>query len=345
MSANVALLLMWLLLAVYGVILAIDLGAGAFLAWAYVRRLPALERVVEAYATPVWEAVNGYLILLLLGMEAFFPRVINVYAAVLLIPLGITFALLSARYVGFAMRHIRVASLGRVGGLVAPLLLGVVGLLTPLPAMTFFTVLQGQGVRVVGGVVRYSLVGLVGRPLTLTFMLLALAAELHLGATVVEWFAALMREEGARRTARRAALGFGGAVAVVALLALAVYAGSVPGARVGIVAHAWLWALSLACLAASVALQAAGRAGALATALSAAMYLGGFIALGLSQVPWLVRGQVTTAAAFTTGAMARDIAWVYALGTLVVVVPSAALLTAYVVGAARRAGQQPAGTG
>lgn len=339
MTPELAFLTLWGLLAVYSVLMAIDLGAGAIYAWAYVRREQEILRLAEAYASPVWEAVNSLLILVLLAMEAFFPKAINTYATVLLVPLGLTFLLLSVRQVGFAMRHERPPVPVGLARWLNPLLFGVVGPLAPLPAMTFFTVLQGRGFSLVHGVPVYALPTLILSPLTLSFMALALVAELHLASSFLAWFAALA-EEGAiarrcRLWARRSALW----VAALALLALWVLAAEVPPAREALGRQAWLFLGALLALAA--AQVAARRAGgeAMALAGSVLMFLGGYMALGAAQYPYLIRGQVTVRDAFTNPPMAQALGPVFLAGFLFVVLPSALLLTAYVVREARRRAQ------
>ena len=338
MTPNEALLAVWALLAVYSVMMAIDLGAGGFFAWAHLRGDGAVVRVVERYATPVWESVNTFLVLLLLAMEAFFPKVINLYASILLVPLGVTFALLSIRQVGFAMRHHDPPAGRRLSRYVNPVLIGGVGLLVPLPAMTFFSVLQGHGFRLVHGTPRYTVWGLVGQPLTLMLMVLALAAEVHMAATFLTWFAELMGEGGARARLSRSAQWFGLAMAVAALAALAIYLRTVPAAVHAVRAEAWLWVLALASLAASLLARPWGVRGIWPVILSGVALLSGYMGLGGAQLPYLVRGYVTTAQAYTSGAMAHDLSVVFGLGFVFVVLPCVALLTAYLVtGAKERA--------
>jgi cytochrome bd-type quinol oxidase subunit 2 len=341
-----AFLVIWAILAVYSVLTAIDLGAGAYLAWAELTGDAALWRVVDRYATPVWESVHSFLILLLLAMEAFFPRAINLYAQILLVPLAATFALLAVRQVGFAMRH-EVAPLpGRAGRLWRPLTIGGAGLLAPLPAMTFLSVVEGKGFSVVHGVPRFSIAVLLGQPLTLAFMALALASELYMAAAFLRYFADLMGEAAVVRRLRRAAFVFGAAVTAAALVALAVLARQVPSAAEGFGRTAPLWALSLAALVAAGVTEALRRPGPLALILSGVMYLGGYLALGLLQLPYLIRGRVTIAQAFTSPAMAHALGAVLVVGFVAVVLPSAGLLTGYLFASARRraqAGVRPPG--
>lgn len=340
MTANLALLAVWALLAVYSVLMALDLGAGAYFAWSRLRLDEGLGRVVELYATPVWESVNTLLILLLLAMEAFFPRVINLYASILLVPLALTFGLLSVRQVAFAMRHHGPPGGGEAGRRTNAYLVGVVGLLVPLPAMSFFAVLQGLGFTLVGGVPVYSVVGLVLQPLSLAFMLVALFAELHLAAVFLRWFAEVMGEEGARRTLGVAAVRLAAPVAIAALVALGVFARAVPTAVPALMHAAPLWALALLGLAVSTVLVVRDRRGPWPVLAAGVMYLGGYMALGWAQLPYLVRGQVTAAEGFTSPAMARAVGAVFVLGFIVVVVPCALLLTAYLLRGARERAQR-----
>ncbi len=329
MTPAVALLMIWAVLAVYSILMAIDLGAGGFWAYGELGGQPALTRVVERYATPVWESVNGFLILLVLSMEAFFPKSINVYAGVLLVPLGLTFALLSIRQAAFAMRHAPPNFLGRRARLVNPLLVGGAGLLTPLPAMTFLTVLEGRGFRLFHGVVQYHLVGLLANPLTVAFMVLALSAELQMAVVFLTFFADRMGEEAAWRTLRRASLVLDLVVAAVAPLALLVLTREVPTIRPALARETWLWLLSLAGLACSFGATALRVRGLLPVVFAAIMYLGGYMALGLAQSPYLIRGFVTVQEAFTSPAMARALGPTFVIGSLVVVLPSVALVTWY----------------
>ncbi len=339
MTPDLALVTLWALLSVYSVLVALDLGAGAYLGWAHLRREAGMVRVVERYATPVWEAVNSLLVLLLLGMEAFFPRIINIYASILLVPLALTLALLSARSVAFAMRHIGTPGGGAVGRRGVTYLAGAIGLLVPLPAMTFFAVLEGKGFRIVDGVIHYSLLGLVTQPLTLSLMLLALCAELHLGAVFLRWFAERMGETDARRQLGRIATVLSGPVAAAALLVLVVLLVTIPSAAPSVRAAWPLWLVALVGLSATTFLVVRDRGGPWPLVATAVMYFGGYMALGVTQLPYLVRGQVTAAQAFTSSTMAGALGIVFVLGFLVVVLPCALLLGAYLVTGAR------AGTG
>jgi cytochrome bd-type quinol oxidase subunit 2 len=343
-TAGLALLAVWALLAIYSVLMALDLGAGAYLAWARLRSDGVLATVVETYATPVWEAVNGLLVLLLLAMEAFFPRVINLYATVLLIPLGVTFALLSVRQVAFAMRHQGTPGGGERGRRLAVYAAGVVGLAVPLPAMTFFTVLQGQGFALVHGVPVFEPAALLFDPISLAFMALALLAELHLAAVFLRWFAELMGEEGPRRTFGVAAVRLAAPVAAAAVVAVLVLLHHVPHAAPALERALPLWLVALAALAVATIAIATGQRGPWPLLASAVMYLGGYMALGWSQLPYLVRGHVTATQAFTSGAMANAVGIVFLLGLLVVVVPCALLLTGYLIGGARARAREATAT-
>lgn len=327
MTPSIALLSIWGVLAVYSILMAIDLGAGGYWAFGEVRRDEALTRVVERYATPVWESINGFLILLVLSMEAFFPKSINVYAGILLVPLGITFALLSIRQAAFAMRHSPPSFLGRRGRWVNPVLVGGVGLLTPVPAMTFLTVLEGRGFTVVGGAVHYDLLRLLTEPLTLVFMALAVAAELQMSAVFLTFFADRMGEESAWKGLRRASLVMGPVVGACALVALWVLLRTVPGIRPALGRESWLFGLAVAGLAVSVALNALRVRGFAPVAAAAVMYLGGYMALGFSQAPFLIRGYVRAQDAFTNAPMAHALGITFLIGAVVVVLPSVSLLT------------------
>lgn len=331
MTPREALLGLMGLLALYAVLMAIDLGAGAFYAWGVWRRNRELVEVTEAYASPVWEAAHTLLVFFVLCVEAFFPRGINTFAPILLLPLGLSFALLSVRQLAFALRHE-----GRPRSPLATLvLLGVVGPLVPLPAMSFFTVLQGQGFRLVGGHPVSSLWILLGHRLTLAFMLAALSGEFFLAASFLHWFSHTMAATRAAHLTRRVALWSGVVLAAAAAWAWWQVAAAAPAGAL-LRYRVWPWfAGGLGSLGLSLLLlRRDARPLAALLAATATIFLG-FGGYALAQGPYLIYGVLLASQAFAHPAMVRALGPVFLVGTLTVILPAAVLLTSYMVRHAR----------
>lgn len=329
MTPTVAFLGLWLVLAIYSILMAMDLGAGFLYVYGRWTGHPGLVRVVDTYATPVWEAINALLILFIIGLEAFFPKSINLYALVLLLPVGISFGLLSVRQVAFALRHEKVP----FGPGFNPFLFGVLGPLVPLPAMAFFATLMGRGIALVGGTPRFSLLGLMTDPVTVAFMVEALVSEIFLSACLIHWYSTLMKAPDAAQITRRIALKTGVLVLVVSPVVLLITV-RLTGSPVLVAELPWFVG-SLVVLLASLTFMVRNVHPLWALLTAGLMYLGGFMGYGLAQIPWLIHGLVTLQQAYTNTRMANVIGWVLFLGIILVVIPSGALLTRFLVREAR----------
>lgn len=308
-----------------------DFGAAVLYSYAYWKRHTTLITVADAYASPVWESINALLIVYLVGMEAFFPRAVNAYAELLLLPSGLSFLLLSVRQIAFALRHVPVPGLPGLN----PLIFGVLGPLVPLPAMTFFTILEGQGFSVSRTGFHYTIWSLLGNPITLAFMGEALVSEFFLGALVMHWYSAVLNARPAADTSRKLARVSGLATLLASpVVGLAVMK-TVPASQQALLAHLpWFGASMGLLVLALVALEM--RWAWVSLSAGALMYMVGFLGYGLSQIPWLIRDQVTIMAAANNAPMISIVGWVLFGGIVGVVIPSALLLTVYLVKEGRR---------
>lgn len=190
----------------------------------------------------------------------------------------------------------------------------VAGLLSPLPFMAFFAILRGAGVLPLpnGGIGTNFAASLLD-PLTLALMLVALTAELFLGGAFLAWYA---KEQGRMSLSQRIA-GTTGWLAFAALAALLislpeVLTSATPTSRT-------LFGLALLAVLLAGVVSRTGRFPGWSFAMGIVGYALGFVALGLSQIPYIVRPYLTEASAFNNPAMLHDLLIVAVIGIVVII--------------------------
>lgn len=321
---------LWIVLAIYSILTAIDFGAGSLYAWGSLTNHTKLAKVVDAYASPVWESINAFIILFMVGVEAYFPRIVNIYATLLILPAGISFVLLSVRQIAFALRH-EETPLGRR---LNPYIFGLLGPFVPLPMMTFFAIIEGHGFRMINGYpVDYNLWT---NPISLSFMLVALFSEFFLGSLMIAWFSHVVKVPGVASVPRKLGIIAGILLLVVTPYSLWVLGQTTPGIYPTIIGHLAWFILALLLLFLAIIMLALDRLPLFALIAGGSSYLLGFIGVGLMQIPYLIRNRITLDQAFTNSPMAHAITWAYVVGMVVVVLPATVLLTIYLVHQARR---------
>lgn len=321
-----AFLVAWLALYLYAVAAGIDFGAGALHAWARLRGHTLLADVIDRYMSPIWEVVNVFLVLFVVALVGFFPGAVRPLGTVMLLPGALGLGLIAVRAVAFVM-----AKLFPSPTPLFSVLLGAMGLLAPLPLVTWFPVVLGHGWLLQQGAPVLSPSAAFFSPLSLSFMVSALLSELSLAGLFLAWYAHAGQHEAAARLAvapARLTLPLAGvALAVTLLLAhLPVSPTSLAGGAFAAGLLAW------------VAATWQGRQGAYGPALVLALagQMAGFAGYALAQAPYLVRPTLTLAAAFTDAEMARTLTWVLGAGAAVVV-PTLLLLGTFALRQVRRA--------
>lgn len=318
--ANAFLLLM-LVLYLYAVAAAIDFGSGAILLWAVVKGRLDIFQTVERYASPVWEVVNVFFILFAVGLVGFFPGAIPLAGTVMLVPGAVGLGAIAVRSLAFVLRAYNPHHFPRL----FPWLLGVTGILAPLPFVSLFAFLQGYGFTMrgagTGAHVTVHLASLLLNPITLAFMAVAIAAEFALGALFLSFYA---RASGLRRASeslRRIGQPWLVAMVLMLLLALGVLM-DLSRTAMGL---SWLL-FFVGVVGLSAGLWLAGRDApgpALLTVLLGT--LAGLMGMAVWQLPWMIVDQVPIGAVFTNPAMASALTVVLGIG-IVIVVPSLVFL-------------------
>jgi cytochrome d ubiquinol oxidase subunit II len=334
LTPSAAFLLLVFVLFLYAMAAAIDFGSGAVWLWAELRGRADVAALAMRYASPVWEVVNVFFILFAVGMVGFFPGALPAVGTAMLVPGALGLGAIAVRSLAFVLRGASPPWAPRL----FPWLVGVSGLAAPLPFVTLFALLEGVGVRPGPGGVAVNLAALFLDPLTLLFMLAAVAAEIGMGALFLAFYARPAREPWAFDTLTRAA------PPALAVMALALLAALIPLHALSPHAGSGVWflfALAAGAEAAAVSLARWRQPGpGLLAALAGGLM--GLMAMAWAQLPWLVRGRLTLAAAFTNPAMAGALTAVLGIG-MVIVVPSAVYLSLLVLADARRAARAAPG--
>ncbi len=313
MTPTLAFLLLMGVLYLYAITAAIDFGSGAILLWSVVRGRVDVYQTVERYASPIWEVVNVFFILFAVGFVGYFPKAIPLVGTVMLVPGAVGLGAIAVRSLAFVLRAINPHHAPRL----FPWLLGVTGVLAPLPFVSLFALLHGTGYSVVGGVVRVDLAALLLNPITLIFMAVAVASEFALAALFLAYYA---RASGLRLAAdslRRMARPWLVAMGILLVVALGALIATEPAGS------GWQWplfALGVVGLGTGLYRVRLGDAGGALLSVLAGSLLG-LLGMAAWQLPWLVLSQVSLASVFTGAAMSQALTLVLAIG-IVLVVPA-----------------------
>jgi cytochrome d ubiquinol oxidase subunit II len=324
---TLAFMALWTFLFLYGVLAAIDFGAGFLFWWAGLTgRNSAVQRVVLRYLSPVWETTNVFLIFFVVGMVGYFPRAATTFGVLLFVPLGVALMLILLRGAFFAFHH-----LSEKGQRLFPLIFGISSLLIPVFLVPFLAVWDNAKFVSGDGPAQVSVADVLLNPLSVALMLVAGASLCYLASLLLSWYAARAGEAQAFRYFHRLARGFapltllGGALLGVALH---FYAGWHEAALLRYWPLHLLAALSFA--GAWLLLLRRPRADrpapyGLALLLSIAQYGLVFYALGLSHLPYLLYPSLTLSNTATDPAMFTALT-VTVIGGSILLIPSLLLL-------------------
>lgn len=321
--ALVAFGLIWGLLTIYALLAALDFGAGFYRWLAYRRGRDEAHTIADDFLTPVWEVVNVFLVLLVVGTIGFFPLSAAIFGTSLLLPFSLAVIVLTVRGVAIGFSH-----LGKHPSRPYETAIGIGGLLAPALLVSFVAASESGAITFDAGVVHVSQGLLWFSPLYLALALLAVVTTTHLSALLLYRRALLRSAAKAAAFYRRAALHSGlvsGALAMVLLLALRWVAPDHLSALMGLwpllLAVALGWALDLWML----THRNGARRGPLALFAGLSAWGLAIVLFGLTRLPWLLYGQVRLDEALTPPAMFTALIVTVAIGMLVLV-PSLVLL-------------------
>ncbi|HUY76879.1 MAG TPA: cytochrome d ubiquinol oxidase subunit II [Ktedonobacterales bacterium] len=301
----------------------------------------AIQRVTEAYLSPVWEVTNVFFILFVVGMIGFFPSSARIFGTALLVPVSLATIALIVRGAALAFHHAAEGTARWFARALTPIF-GLAGLLVPALLVTFLSSSESGAIQAPNGaqgtvVIAQALLWL--SPLQLTLAALAVVVALYLGAVALASFAAQRGEWAVARWYRRAALWSGGAAGALALAFGAALAIVAPFHAAALLAQwpallltvalfgASLWALAVA---PTHAANRKGRAAryyglaAWAALTQVALALGVFM---LTRAPYLLYPSIRLADAVTPPATFTALSVTVVVG-LLFVIPSLGLLYA-----------------
>jgi cytochrome bd ubiquinol oxidase subunit II len=322
--AAIAIALLWGLLTVYALLGALDFGAGFYRWLAWLRGRDEARTVAHDFLKPVWEVVNVFLVLLVVGMVGFFPMTADIFGTALLVPFSLAIIVLAVRGAAIGFSH-----LAPRPTMVYEAAIGISGLLAPALLVSFVASSESGAISMdAAGGVHVSQALLWFSPLYLALALLAGTATTHLSALILYRRAMRLASGSAAAFYRRGAVHSGlvsGALALVLLLALRL---TVPEHFAALMTLWPLlllvaagWALEIWALARSTGLG--GRLVALMAGLST--WGLAIVTFGAARLPWLLYGEVRLDEALTPPAMFTGLLVTVASG-LVVLLPSLALL-------------------
>lgn len=303
-NLTLAFVALWTFLFLYGVLAAIDFGAGFLMWWAgFVGKNAAVGRVALRYLSPVWETTNVFLVFFVIGMVGYFPRAAATFGVILFAPLGVALVLMLLRGAVFAFHH-----LSGKGQRLFPPVFGITSLLIPVFLVPFLAVWD-EARFVAGGAAQGSVADVLLNPLGVALMLVALTTLCYLASVFLCWYAARMGEAQAFRAFHRLARGFAPLTLLGGvLLAVALYFDA--GWHFAALLRYWPLSLLAALCFAGAWLLLLRRPRAdrpapysLALLLSIAQYGLVFYALGLSHLPYLLYPSLTLSNTATDPAM------------------------------------------
>ncbi len=339
-NLTIAFVALWTFLFLYGVLAAIDFGAGFLYWWADLTdRNSAVQRVILRYLSPVWETTNVFLVFFVVGLVGYFPRAAATFGTLLFVPVGIALMLILLRGAFFAFHHL----VGKDQRLFAPIF-GISSFLIPLFLVPFLAVWDNAQFVSGSGLARVSVAAVLFNPLSVALALVALTILCSLASLFLSWYAARVGEERAFRYFHRLARGFaplmllGGVLLAVALRFYAHW-------HLTALEGYWPWLLLAAlCLAGAWLLllrrprpDRAGRYG-LALLLNVAGYGLVFYAYGLSHLPYLLYPALTLSNTATDPAMFTALT-VTVIGGSILLIPSLLLLYGLFLKPGRKAQQ------
>ncbi len=305
--AGAAFALLSVFLGLYMLTTAIDVGGSVIALWARGRHHDAqIGATILHYVSPVWEVSNVFIIAYVVGMVGFFPGGVPLYGTALFVPLAAALVLMLVRGCAFTWHYYVNQQSWVAQGIAAG-----AGALVPVALVPFLAVADGAS-RAHG-----DSLALLGQPLTLALMLVALTSTPFIAATFLAWYAARADDAPVaaylRHLARRTA---GPLFLAATLLGLALHQ-TAP-------AHAAATARWLPLVVGAVVLFGAQlrwlwhgtRPGAAFGALvgAVALSLGAWLA---GQWPYLARPGLTAASTLVNGPMYTALAVTIGLGMVV----------------------------
>jgi cytochrome d ubiquinol oxidase subunit II len=302
-GAAAAAALLWLVIFVYALAGSIDFGATFWKMVFTWRGRPEPARIAEHYVSPLWEATNVFLVLVVVGLVGFFPGAAYVYGQVLLVPGSLILILLALRGAllgyGYAVR-----------GPAPTVVAGLTALLLPALLVAVLPISQGGFVELSpNGAATLDLAALFGSPTTYAYLIFGLSAALYVSATFLSDYARTAGNEAAYLAFRAEAVR-AGPVAIAAGAAALFIVPPAPWLQARLELE-WPWFLaSLAAFLAAIsalswrnpAAPSPGRP-RWAVVLTAVQFALADFAYGVAHAPYLLFPQVTTAGAFTGQAM------------------------------------------
>jgi cytochrome d ubiquinol oxidase subunit II len=320
-AAYAAAGLLWFVVFIYALAGSVDFGATFWRMRAARTGERAAHRVAERYVSPLWEATNVFLVLIVVALVGFFPDAAYAFGSVLLVPGSLILILLALR--GGFLSH----AYGRGAGHAwAQTVTGLTAVLLPALLISVLPISQGGLVDAVGGRLTLNLTALLGSPTEYAYLAFGLSAGLYISATFLADYARTAGDEEAYGAFRIRALA-AGPVTILAGVAALFIIPSAPWFSVRLRAE-WPWFVaSLAAFAAAYAvLIQPGPVGRIAGRPRWAVVLVGVqfalaqTGYGLAHAPFLLYPYVRTVSTFASAAMFSALVWVVVVG-LVVLIP------------------------
>lgn len=321
-SAFVAAGLLWFVVFVYAVAGSVDFGA-TFWKMVFARRgLTEAVLVAEHYVSPLWEATNVFLVLIVVGLVGFFPGAAFAYGNLLLLPGSLILILLALRGAalgyGYGVQGASARWLVVVSGLTAVLLPALLVSVLPVSQGGFAYLRAGAPVLDVGA--------LLTSPTAYAYLAFGLASGLFVSAAFLADYAHTAGSAQAYEIYRRQAYWSGPVMLIAGVAALFL----IPSASwlQPRLQQQWPWFVtSLVAFAGALALLGPARPGGAAAGPAgrprwAVVLVGLQLALadvgyGLAHAPYLLYPQVPTASAFSNQAMFSALLWVVLIGLAV----------------------------
>lgn len=209
----IAITLLWIFVVIYSVAASFDFGAG-FWSMVYLNRKKTnATSIANRYLSPSWEVVNVFIVLIVVGLVAFFPGATYTLGSVLLIPGSLVLLLLLIRSTFMVFSHL-IYKYDKTLSVVS----GITGLFVPALLISVLPVTQGGFIQVTNGVEHLDWPLFFTSPHVYAYIGLAVSSTLFLSSLLLADYSFVAEETEAFSVYRRDAILLGPITLLMALL-------------------------------------------------------------------------------------------------------------------------------
>jgi cytochrome bd ubiquinol oxidase subunit II len=213
-EADLAIIILWTLLLVYGILGAIDFGTG-FWSMVYAGHETLAGKIANRFLSPTWEVTNTFLVFLVVAFLGFFPKAMFSLGTAMFVPVTLILVLIVLRSALMVFSY-NSQTYTKVLRIVS----GITGFLVPVLLITVIPITEGGFIQIIDGREVLDFGKLLSSPSIYFYMLFALTSELFLSALFLADFSRELGSEDTYVIYRRNALFLGPFALLMAIIAL-----------------------------------------------------------------------------------------------------------------------------